>query len=111
MHEYTQLQLKTAESLVPWFLNEMPESYFRTVSKANRLQHLRAISALKCHEGEDELRVVTSTDFERVVTIARTGNKPGVLLRQVQQLGREAGRLSEVKVYTCVAASTTLARN
>lgn len=100
MHDYTQMQLKTAERLVPWFLHEMPESYFRTVSEADRLQHLRAISALQCHEGEDELRVVTTSESERVVTIVRTGSKPGVLLRQVQQLGRESGRLSEVKVFT-----------
>ncbi|KAJ8604969.1 hypothetical protein CTAYLR_006901 [Chrysophaeum taylorii] len=100
MHEYTQMQLKMAERLVPWFLDQMPASYFRSVSEADRLQHLRAISALHSHEGEDELRVVTSTEDERVVTIARTGNRPGVLLRQVQQLTHEPGRLSQVKVFT-----------
>lgn len=100
MHEYTQMQLKTAETLVPWFLDEMPESYFRSVSEADRLQHLRAISALQCHEGEDELKVVTCNENERVVTFARSGKKPGVLLRQVQQLGRESGRLSQVSVFS-----------
>lgn len=100
MHEYTQMQLKTAETLVPWFLDELPEAYFRSVSEADRLQHLRAISALHCHEGEDELKVVTCSENERVVTFARSGNKPGVLLRQVQQLGRESGRLSQVSVFT-----------
>ena len=29
LHRYTQLQVQTAEALVPWFLSTMPSPYFR----------------------------------------------------------------------------------
>mmetsp|Transcript_7025 Transcript_7025/g.22945 ORF Transcript_7025/g.22945 Transcript_7025/m.22945 type:complete len:1089 (+) Transcript_7025:61-3327(+) len=101
-HAFTAMNLSTAETLIPWFLNMMPASYFRSVSHEDRLQHLRAISALRSLESrDDELRVVTAaSEDERVVTFATTGNRPGLLLRQVQQLSREAGRLAQVQVFT-----------
>jgi len=101
-HAYTAMNLSTAETLIPWFLTMMPASYFRSVSQEDRLQHLRAISALRSLESrDDELRVVTAaSEDERVVTFATTGNRPGLLLRQVQQLSREAGRLAQVQVFT-----------
>mmetsp|Transcript_8356 Transcript_8356/g.11638 ORF Transcript_8356/g.11638 Transcript_8356/m.11638 type:complete len:1119 (-) Transcript_8356:263-3619(-) len=101
-HQYTEMQLKTAETLIPWFLNEMPASYFRSVAPEDRLQHLRAISALRSLESEaDELRVLTAVkEEERTITFARIGHAPGTLLRQVKQLSAEAGRLSEVQVFT-----------
>jgi len=47
IHELTQQQVHTIETTVPWFLNEMPPSYFRQVPESFRMDHLKAISAIK----------------------------------------------------------------
>lgn len=47
IHELTQQQSKSIEKVVPWFLKNMPASYFRQVPESFRQDHLRAISAIK----------------------------------------------------------------
>jgi glutamate dehydrogenase len=47
IHELTQQQIHTIEKTVPWFLDEMPGSYFRQVPEEFRMDHLKAISAIK----------------------------------------------------------------
>jgi hypothetical protein len=47
IHLLTQQQIKTIEKVVPWFLKNMPASYFRQVPESFRQDHLRAISAIK----------------------------------------------------------------
>lgn len=47
IHELTQQQIHTIETTVPWFLKNMPGSYFRQVPEAFRMDHLKAISAIK----------------------------------------------------------------
>lgn len=47
IHELTQQQVHTIETTVPWFLEEMPSSYFRQVPEAFRMDHLKAIAAIK----------------------------------------------------------------
>lgn len=43
----TQQQTRSIEKVVPWFLNTMPEPYFRQVPESFRLDHIKAISAIK----------------------------------------------------------------
>ena len=47
IHELTQQQVHTIETTVPWFLQNMPGSYFRQVPESFRMDHLKAISAIK----------------------------------------------------------------
>ena len=47
IHELTKQQTRSIESVVPWFLKNMPASYFRQVPESFRQDHLRAISAIK----------------------------------------------------------------
>lgn len=47
IHELTQQQVATIEKTVPWFLDEMPGSYFRQVPEEFRMDHIKAISAIK----------------------------------------------------------------
>lgn len=47
IYELTQQQTKTIESVVPWFLENMPSSYFRQVPERFRLDHIKAIAAVK----------------------------------------------------------------
>jgi hypothetical protein len=47
IHELTKQQTRSIETVVPWFLKNMPASYFRQVPESFRQDHLRAISAIK----------------------------------------------------------------
>ena len=47
VHELTQQQTRSIEKVVPWFLNTMPAPYFRQVPESFRLDHIKAISAIK----------------------------------------------------------------
>jgi hypothetical protein len=47
IHELVRQQSKSIEKVVPWFLKNMPASYFRQVPESFRQDHLRAISAIK----------------------------------------------------------------
>lgn len=47
IHELTQQQTRSIEKVVPWFLNTMPAPYFRQVPESFRLDHIKAISAIK----------------------------------------------------------------
>ena len=47
VHELTQQQTRSIEKVVPWFLHTMPAPYFRQVPESFRLDHIKAISAIK----------------------------------------------------------------
>ncbi|MGV2436022.1 MAG UNVERIFIED_CONTAM: hypothetical protein LVT10_14980 [Anaerolineae bacterium] len=47
IYELTQQQTRTIQSVVPWFLENMPESYFRQVPEKFRMDHIKAIAAVK----------------------------------------------------------------
>jgi hypothetical protein len=47
IHELTQQQTRSIEKVVPWFLNTMPAQYFHQVPESFRLDHIKAISAIK----------------------------------------------------------------
>ena len=45
--ELTRGLRETAENVVPWFLEQMPLSYFQDTDQTSQLSHLRAIIAAK----------------------------------------------------------------
>ena len=47
VHELVQQQTNTIEAVVPWFLGNMPASYFRQVPEKFRVDHIKAIAAIK----------------------------------------------------------------
>lgn len=47
VHELTQQQTRSIEKVVLWFLGKMPAPYFRQVPESIRLDHIKAISAIK----------------------------------------------------------------
>ena len=47
IHELTQQQTRSIEKVVPWFLATLPAPYFRQVPESFRLDHIKAISAIK----------------------------------------------------------------
>lgn len=50
IHELVQQQANTIQSVVPWFLANMPPAYFRQVPEKFRVDHIKAIAAIKGEE-------------------------------------------------------------
>jgi hypothetical protein len=77
VHELTQQQTRSIEKVVPWFLNTMPAPYFRQVPESFRLDHIKAISAIKDANMDMHMNLKThlpdgrqvSCHFERVPLI------------------------------------------
>lgn len=47
IHELVQQQTNTIQSIVPWFLESFPPPYFRQVPEKFRVDHIKAIAAIK----------------------------------------------------------------
>lgn len=110
VHELTQVQMETANAVVPWFLGQMPAAYFRQVPEAVRVQHLRAICALQDAGGMNTNIILKSEspDGRREMTFIRSGNYTGQLREMIKQLPRDFGPLCRVKVFTSVDQSLVL---
>jgi glutamate dehydrogenase len=115
IHELTQRQSKTIESVVPWFLENMPASYFRQVPWETRISHIKAISAIK--EANMDLYMNTKShlaDGRVCLTFVRPGKtKPGGLLELVEEELPDYNvigslPLSRVLVYTSNDETMTL---
>lgn len=92
---------RTQEQLVPWFLAQMPRSYFTLVPEASQHAHLQAAAGLfdpaRGFDVLDEVRAASSDDG--TVTYLTSGNAPGALAQQVRTLAGQ-GELTGLKVFT-----------
>ena len=92
---------RTQEQLVPWFLEQMPRSYFALVPESSQLAHLQAAAGLfdpaRGFDVLDEVRAASADDG--TVTYLTSGNAPGTLARQVRTLAGQ-GELTGLKVFT-----------
>ena len=87
VYELAQQQSATLESVVPWFLETMPPSYFRQVPERFRNDHIKAIAAVKDANMDLYLNLKTHLgDGRQVLTFVRPGTQPGTLLHMVEQL-------------------------
>jgi glutamate dehydrogenase len=75
---------ETAETVVPWFLAEMPPVYFQDTPPAAQRQHLRAIIAAVA--SDQPLNFTHRSEDDRTWTMLRPGNRPGVLADLVASL-------------------------
>jgi glutamate dehydrogenase len=88
IYELTQQQTKTIEKVVPWFLQNMPPSYFQQVPEQFRMDHIKAISAVQDANMDLYLNLKSHTaDGTRTIyTFIRPSTKPGTLLSMVEEL-------------------------
>ncbi len=85
-----------ARSLVPWFLEQMPESYFEDVDPTSRLEQLGAILALRAAGQEPRLRI-KSADGRRV-TYVLPEDAPGTLTALMRDFSE--GAIRAAKLYS-----------
>ncbi len=74
----------TAESVVPWFIAQMPPMYFQDTDRASQLAHLRAIIAAKASDRPIDLTL--KSEDGRQLTLIKNANYPGILAELVAQL-------------------------
>lgn len=114
IHELTQQQTRTIGSVVPWFLSNMPASYFRQVPEPFRMDHIKAISAIKDANMDLHLNLQSHLpDGRTVLTFIRPGTEPGILLAMTKDLpwnhnSEEYIPLSRVQVFSTLDESMSL---
>eukprot|EP00579_Thalassiosira_antarctica_P006999 CAMPEP_0201883804 /NCGR_PEP_ID=MMETSP0902-20130614/16244_1 /ASSEMBLY_ACC=CAM_ASM_000551 /TAXON_ID=420261 /ORGANISM="Thalassiosira antarctica, Strain CCMP982" /LENGTH=1085 /DNA_ID=CAMNT_0048412667 /DNA_START=161 /DNA_END=3418 /DNA_ORIENTATION=+ len=114
IHELTQQQTRSIEKVVPWFLSTMPAPYFRQVPESFRLDHIKAISAIKDANMDMHMNLKTHLpDGRQVLTFIRPGTMPGLLLQMIKELpynqrSEEYMPLSRVQIYSAEDDSMSL---
>ncbi len=110
IYELTQQQARTIEDVVPWFLANMPASYFRQVPDHFRMDHIKAIAAIKDANMDLYLNLKSHTHDERLIyTFIRPGTEPGTLLRMVEELPcLEDKPLTRLHVFSTLDHSMSL---
>ena len=102
INELSQQFKATAESVVPWFVAQMPQMYFQDTSPARVQNHLRAIIAAKASGNPLDLTI--RSDDGKEWTMIRPGNRVGVLSEIVAQLPMNeplrAATFSTVRMFT-----------
>jgi len=83
-YELEKAQRASAESIVPWFFDNMPRSYFRHVDAEDINKHLRAMSALQVAGVGTMPSLTLSGDNE--VTYIRSDDRTGLLRSFLREL-------------------------
>ena len=96
---------ETAEGVVPWFVSQMPPSYFQDTDRATQLAHLRAIIAAKASGRPVDLTL--KSEDGRQLTLVRSDNYPGILAELVAQLQLDRS-LRAAKIHSSFDSSLVL---
>lgn len=92
----------------------MPAPYFRQVPETFRLDHIKAISAIKDANMDMHMNLKTHLpDGRQVLTFIRPGTMPGLLLSMIKELpytqrSEEYMPLSRVQIYSAEDDSMSL---
>ncbi|KAH7468562.1 NAD-specific glutamate dehydrogenase [Phytophthora ramorum] len=103
-----KFQKESASKTVPWFLENMPPAYFRSIHEEDRVQHLNAITALV---GAEQPEILLRSPDARVFSHFRSGaNFPGRLANVLEQLPLtvDDATLARVKIFTALDDSLGL---
>lgn len=97
--------------VVPWFLKNLPASYFKQVPELTRNQHIKAVAALKQLKQSDlSLKIDTKhDDGSYEISFIFNDSAPGALYRQINSLQiPDDCSLSNVKVFSAIDGSLNL---
>ena len=117
MQALVQEQTRTIQSIVPWFLDNMPASYFQQIPTPYRMQHIKAISAITDANMDLNINLQQShhthpddATGRHVYTYIRPTTQSGTLLQMVQELPPPPPRqpLSRLHVFSTKDESLSL---
>ena len=95
----------TAESVIPWFVDQMPRMYFQDTDHSTQLSHLKTIVAARSSDRPIDVTLVS--DDGSVWTTLRADDNPGVLAEIVKQLPMDHS-LRAAKVHTSLDGQIVL---
>ncbi|MCH2162746.1 MAG: NAD-glutamate dehydrogenase, partial [Phycisphaerales bacterium] len=96
---------ETAESIVPWFLEQMPRMYFQDTDPATQLSHLQAIIAART--SDRPLAMTLKSEDGSEWTALRVKDEPGVLADIVASLPMDLS-LRSAKIHTAFDGNLVL---
>lgn len=111
IYDLVHQQTATLENTVPWFLTNMPVSYFDQVPETFRKDHIKAISAIRDANLDLYLNLQSTklSDGRQVLTFIRPGTQPGTLLQMVQELPKDVETpLSRLHVFSTADGTMSL---
>jgi glutamate dehydrogenase len=110
--EVSEQSMASVKSLVPWFLKNMPASYFNQTDDAQRKAHIKAIGAIREFKDTAGLSFNIATkneNGEHEITIVSSDTNKGLLHNQISSLVvPPESRLSNVKVFNSLDNSLSL---
>jgi len=86
-YELEKAQRVAAERVVPWFFENMPDSYFKHIKRSEINRHLRAISSLTVAGEHSSPSLTLLADNE--VTYVHSGDRPGLLYEILDELSKK----------------------
>ena len=110
VHEISRQKMQQIEDFVPWFLSNMPASYFRQVSEQLRLMHISSL----CGAGNlnaISMKVDTKNDVDGSIdsTLISSQPKLGLLNDQINSLAAPPDTsLTKVKVFSSIDGQIAL---
>jgi glutamate dehydrogenase len=114
-YELEKAQRVAAERVVPWFFENMPDSYFKHIKRSEINRHLRAISSLTVTgEGDEHSSPSLTLLSDNEVTYVHSGDRPGLLHEIMDELSKKnpatTGRkpLQALKAFTAKDGSMML---
>lgn len=113
IYELTRTTADTIEKVVPWFLNTMPESYFRQIPPYLRREHVKALAAIVDADMDLYLNLKSKTsDGRTVYTFIRPTTQPGTLLSMVEELPKcSPGEPSLTRLHVFSAGDESFSLN
>jgi glutamate dehydrogenase len=114
LHTLSQDQLVVSEKVVPWYLRNLPRSYFNEIGESTRMEHLKGLAALwGINEYSSDVSLTLRSqndDGLSDVTVLRTDNKVGVLYHMLSSMRPEeaAKSLEKIRAYTSINGKLTL---
>jgi glutamate dehydrogenase len=114
IHDMSMMQMRNANEVVPWFIQNMPNSYFRQASDQLRSQHLTVVSAMRqLNQSGLTIKIDTMHDngsFEAsFLSKHDESSNVGFLYKQVGELESMPGlELSRVKVFSSTDRSVDI---
>mmetsp|Transcript_2723 Transcript_2723/g.5626 ORF Transcript_2723/g.5626 Transcript_2723/m.5626 type:complete len:1061 (-) Transcript_2723:680-3862(-) len=113
VYELEKNNRRAAEEVVPWFLDNMPDDYFKRVPRAMQQKHLQALAGISQTGVPPDLTLV---EDDSITVFYPESDKPGVLAELLDRFSRTGfGRtnqskrkLTSVEVYTSKDGSLTM---
>ena len=93
----TQRMASTVAEVAPWFVHQMPWSYFRDLSPSAVEDHLSAIIAAR--SSGQPLALTLKSEIDDLWTFINAEDRPGLLASLVDQLPRDRA-LNSARIYT-----------